>query len=485
MLSNIVNGSPIPVFVINKQHRVIYWNKAIESLSGIKGREIIGTDGQWRAFYKEKRPVLADLVVDRTVAKEIEAYYQGKCKKSDLIDNAYEAEDFYPALGEHGKWLHFTASPIRDSKGEIISAIETIEDITQRKRAEEALHASERNFRDLFESALDAIWVYDLEGNIQMANETAAKLTGYPLEELRQTRAMSLLSKASQNLAREIQTKLIQRQSIELPYEQRLVKKDGTELIVELTTRLIRNNAQPVAFQDIARDVTQERRMRDSLHFHVRKVLAAQEEERKRIARELHDDTGQSLLLLIHRLDAIASDPGNKLPNPVQQKVTQLHSLAVETLQHLRRYAQELRPAILDDLGLAAALEWMADNLAKQHGIDIDVQLNMPRRELPHEVQLTLFRIAQEALGNITKHANASKAVVRLESVAGSIRMSIIDNGKGFEVPVLLTDLSKADKLGLIGIQERVQLLGGTLVVQSKLNIGTTIIVEVPFEEYG
>jgi signal transduction histidine kinase len=251
---------------------------------------------------------------------------------------------------------------------------------------------------------------------------------------------------------------------------------------MELATRLIKQNGQAVAFHNIARDVTEERKMRDSMRFYLQKVLVAQEEERKRIARDLHDDTSQSLLLLTHRLDAIASDARNKLSKPVHEKLTELHSLAVETLDGLRRYAQELRPAILDDMGLAAALEWMADNLIAEDGIDVDVQLDMLGRDLPHEVQLALFRIAQEALGNIRKHAEASKVVIRLESEAGKVRMVITDNGKGFEVPPRLSDFSSTGKLGVIGMQERAQLLRGTMNIQSAAGKGTAITVEIALE---
>lgn len=223
--------------------------------------------------------------------------------------------------------------------------------------------------------------------------------------------------------------------------------------------------------------------MRDSMRFYLQEVLVAQEEERKRIARDLHDDAGQSLLLLTHQLDAIASDPRNKLPKPVQEKLTRLHSLAGEILSSLRRYAQELRPPILDDLGLVAALEWMADNLITEEGIDVDVQLDVQGRDLPREAQFLLFRIAQEALRNIKRHAEASKVVIRLESGTGRIRMIITDNGKGFEVPVQISDISSTGKLGLIGMQERAQLLRGTLSIQSELGKGTAVIVEIPLEE--
>ncbi|MQY66708.1 MAG: PAS domain-containing protein, partial [Dehalococcoidia bacterium] len=139
MLTKIIDGSSIPSFVINKQHKVIYWNIAIEALTGLKRGNIIGTDEQWRAFYTEKRPTMADLMVDGAPASEIETYYRGKLKKSQLIDGAYEAEDFFLDFGRHGRWLRFTASPIRDNSGEIIGSIETLEDITERKGAEENL----------------------------------------------------------------------------------------------------------------------------------------------------------------------------------------------------------------------------------------------------------------------------------------------------------------------------------------------------------
>jgi len=112
MLAKIIDGSPIPSFVINNQRKIIHWNTAIEALSRIKREEIIGTDQQWRAFYVKARPTMADLIVNGAPAKEIKAYYARECRESRLIDGAYEAEDFFPDLGKDGKWLHFTASPI-------------------------------------------------------------------------------------------------------------------------------------------------------------------------------------------------------------------------------------------------------------------------------------------------------------------------------------------------------------------------------------
>jgi PAS domain S-box-containing protein len=138
VLHSIISGSPIPAFVIGRDHQLIYWNKALEELSRIPAAEVIGTKQHWRAFYSSERPCLADLLVDEAL-DSIPEWYSHKYVKSKLLDEAYEAVDFFPELGEEGKWLRFTAAVIRNVHGHIIGAIETLEDVTERKRAEEAL----------------------------------------------------------------------------------------------------------------------------------------------------------------------------------------------------------------------------------------------------------------------------------------------------------------------------------------------------------
>ena len=135
---SIIDGSPIPAFVIGKDHRIIYWNKALEELSKIKADDVIGTTQQWRAFYSKKRPCMADLLVSHE-QENISKWYTGKYTRSKLLEEAYEAIDYFPALGHQGKWLRFTAAIVRNAAGELIGAIETLEDITRRKKAKEAL----------------------------------------------------------------------------------------------------------------------------------------------------------------------------------------------------------------------------------------------------------------------------------------------------------------------------------------------------------
>ena len=147
-LSQIVQASSIPTFVIDNEHTITHWNKACENLTGISSNEIIGTKKQWSAFYVVERPVMADFIVEKAPEKEIAKYYGGKYLKSDVIEGGYEAEDYFPALGEKGKWLFFTAAPLRGAEEKIIGAIETLQDIGRRKKAEELSRKSMQELGD-------------------------------------------------------------------------------------------------------------------------------------------------------------------------------------------------------------------------------------------------------------------------------------------------------------------------------------------------
>jgi PAS domain S-box-containing protein len=167
--SQIIHGSPIPTFVINNKHTVTHWNRACENLTGVPANEITGTRKQWLAFYSAERPVMADFIVDKTPEEKIARYYGKKYRISAVAEGAYEAEDFFPDLGKKGKWLFFTAAPLKNSKGRLIGAIETLQDFTDRNLAEGALR--------LDESRLEALLEFS-----QMAGASLNKITDFALE---------------------------------------------------------------------------------------------------------------------------------------------------------------------------------------------------------------------------------------------------------------------------------------------------------------
>jgi PAS domain S-box-containing protein len=339
---------------------------------------------------------------------------------------------------------------------------------------------TEQNYRYLFDNASDAMWVQDMEGNIVDANMACEKLTGFTREELLSKNVREFVAGEFLEMAREVRRRLLSGEKILQPYEQRLFRKDGTTVIMKMATSLVIIDGETKGFQHVARDVTEEKRMQENMRFYVQQITRAQEDERKRIARELHDESSPPLLLLIQHLDAIASSQKPKLPQRFKDELEDIRTQAVEALEGLRRCAQDLRPRILDDLGLVAALEWMAENLVKDYRIDTNVEVAGVEKDLPDESQLLLFRIAQEALSNIRRHANASRAWIRMEFHDDKIFLIVKDNGRGFEIPERIGDLASVGKLGLAGMQERVRLFGGQLEIQSEPGKGTTVTVEVP-----
>jgi two-component system sensor histidine kinase DegS len=352
-LSKIIDGSAIAIFVINKEHNITHWNNAIEAMSGRKREDVIGKDDHWKTFYSIKRPSMADLIADGASAQEIEVYYRGKCKKSPLIEGAYEAEDFFPALGDKGKWLHFTASPIKDDNGKIIGAIETLEDTTERKNLE------------------------------------------------------------------------------------------------------------------------------DNLRFFLQQITKAQEEERRYIARELHDDMAQILGSLSRRLDNLLRKEHGFGATEVST-LKDIHALLNKGLQSMNSFIQDLRPSLLDDLGLIPALRSLTNNLEKTEGTLAEFTILGEERRLTDEVELSLFRIVQEALNNVSKHAQATEVHVSAEFTESRIKLTVRDNGRGFELKGSMDDLPRIGQLGLMGMQERVWLLGGSIEVNSKPGKGTTLLVDAP-----
>lgn len=362
---------------------------------------------------------------------------------------------------------------------QIATAIENARLYEKERFVAQRLAVSERNYRGLFENASDAIWVHDLSGNIIAANKATEKLTGYSVEELTKMNVKVFLSDESLSLAGQIRRKLMENKPVEQPYEQSLIRKDGITAVLKLATSLIREDGKPTGFQHIARDITEERRMQDNLRYYLQEITRAQEEERKRIARELHDDTAQALYAFNRQVDNFVRSNTN-LPTENAAFLRELSKQIKEILQNVRRFGQDLRPPMLDDLGLLAAVRWLVSELKEQHGIETDLRVLGIERRFTPEAELLLFRIVQEAMRNIGRHAQASKAEVSIEFGDGTTKVSICDNGKGFDAGASLAELPRVGKLGLVGMEERVRLLGGSMRIESEPGKGTRVMIEVP-----
>jgi two-component system sensor histidine kinase DegS len=227
------------------------------------------------------------------------------------------------------------------------------------------------------------------------------------------------------------------------------------------------------------RHANEQQELQEILRYYLRQVTRAQEEERQRIAQELHDDTIQDLVLLLHNIDRFSATSDFLPPQEIiflEELRQRIHVISNE----VRRFTQDLRPSILDDLGLLPALEWLAQDVGKHFEIKVDFSSSGKERNYDGETRLTIFRMVQEALRNVWKHSGASEAQIKVEFSEDKTTFTITDNGKGFEVPDRIENLAPAGKLGLVGMQERAQLIGARLRVHSLPGKGTDVTIELP-----
>jgi len=231
--------------------------------------------------------------------------------------------------------------------------------------------------------------------------------------------------------------------------------------------------------QTRAKEIRQ--RLADTMRSYSHQISRAQERERERLSRELHDETIQMLIVLSRRLEALATLP-ESLPPAAVERVSTLQNLVSDTLRNLRRLVRDLRPPALDHLGLAAASAAMVNGISDELGIEVSVQVSGEKTRPPADQELALLRILQEALNNIRRHARASHVQVRLAFEPDATRLTIQDDGCGFSGVPSMEDLVSAGQLGLVGMRERAEALGGTLVIRANPGQGTTITAEIPRE---
>lgn len=214
----------------------------------------------------------------------------------------------------------------------------------------------------------------------------------------------------------------------------------------------------------------------------LRKTISAQEHERQRLARELHDETAQTLAALSVALDR-ARDGLACQPGPALDQIGAAKEIATRLLDETRRLILGLRPAILDDLGLAPAVRWHCESALSESGIDVTIEDELGAARLPSPVEITLFRIAQEAVSNVARHARARHMRIRLTRSGGMVSLRVADDGRGFDAGDTMANAVGSSNVGLLGMNERVALMGGTLTIQSKKGAGTTVLIEVPLAE--
>jgi PAS domain S-box-containing protein len=393
-----------------------------------------------------------------------------------------------------------------------------MQDITERRQALEKLRLSEIHYRRLFEAAHDGVLLIDPESRkITDANPFMTRLLGYPREQLvgKELFEIGLLKDevASRAMFRDL------KENHQVRYEDLPLKsQSGGHQEVEVVANLYQEDGRPVIQCNI-RDITvrklaekmtqrnaklsidisrrkvveqnlrvkrkeqslvlrQARLQEKQLRYLSHAILNAQEEERKRISRELHDVVAQALVGINVHLEILAQG-SDDAPKSLRKQIENTQLLVKKALEIVHQFARELRPTMLDDLGLIPTLQTYMKRFMEDTGIRVSLKAFAEIDQSTSAVRTVLYRIAQEALTNVARHSKASNAEVVIKSLAGVIRMTITDNGEGFLVSS--TGLSrKKTRLGLIGMRERVEMIGGTFQVDSSSGGPTTIQVEIP-----
>ena len=355
------------------------------------------------------------------------------------------------------------------------------DDITERKQAESALRKSEENFRNLTENTADGILIGAHDGRHIYANRQACELLGYSPEEMIRTSQMDISDPgAYPSLQKNLQARIAGR-PLPKRYETTLRRKDGRSFPVEISgTRTV--------WQDqtcdlvLFRDITERKQAQEAIESQnqriqevSRQLLEVQEREKHLLASELHDDLGQSLTSLKLMLELASS---TRTTNKQLEVMGNARELVSELMGKVRDISLDLRPAMLDDFGLFAALRWLFERFHGQTGITIrcNIDLNNKQR-FSSPVETAAFRIIQEALTNIARYAGVQKAQVNLV-IGENLSIEITDKGTGFDFTQEIQSI--ADSGGLSGMQERARLLGGQVEIHSEKGSGTRVVAVIP-----
>ena len=338
-----------------------------------------------------------------------------------------------------------------------------------------ASRASEMKYRGLFESSPIPILVADSAGTILQANPAAGSLLGRDPDLLRGVAATDLVGPAVEERLRNLSGDHVEKAHL------LLTTTDGSRVHVEpVLTWISDDRGNPIVEVQL-RDVTEEWQQRAGLKAFAASILRAQEEERRRIAQELHDEIVQHLILLCRQLDLIES-VGEPPSLVLLGELRAARRTAETVVQGLRDFARALRPPTLDDLGLVTSIRRLLVDLTERGKVDGEVTIVGDERRLTPDVELCLFRIAQEALHNVEHHALASRVGVKIVFGVCNVGLEVMDNGVGFSPPTA-SDFAVGGHLGLLGMRERAESLGGTLEITSTRRDGTRVAVLIPQED--
>jgi PAS domain S-box-containing protein len=401
----------------------------------------------------------------------------------------------------------YLGTALRDSEGRIIGVLAIIHDTPthnlahqakailktfgaragaelERKRADEALQNSERKYRTLFDSVNDIIQIYDLEGKFIDVNQACCTALGYSKEELL---SMSVLDVDTPESGKKVKERMRHlKKKGKLFFEVDHVNRDGSVWTKEMSSRMIHYDDKLVAFC-VGRDITERKQAEEKLRLSEQrlkrlssKLISAQENERRRIGKELHDSLGQLLAFTKISIETCVQRFVKKLTPEELKSLTRLVPHIQQTIGELRRIIMDLRPTILDDMGIIATIVWFCRETQEGHGeITFTPIIAIEEHNVPEDLKIVIFRIMQEAVNNAVKHGSPNNVTISLQRIREEVVLTVDDNGKGFDLKKLPPPKNKGGGLGLISMEERSEFVGGTFEITSSTG-GTKIEVKFP-----
>jgi PAS domain S-box-containing protein len=400
-------------------------------------------------------------------------------------DNPEQTDEHLSIVaGGETRWQQWTDRGTFDAQGRLIEVLSTGRDITERKRVEEALRESEERFRSAFDFAAIGMALVAPDGRWLKVNRSLCDIVGYTEEEM--------LARDFQSITHpdDLDTDLgFVRQMLDgsIPYyhlEKRYFDKQGDLVWILLSVSLLRDRrGEPLYFISQIQDITERKRAVETLQgYNLRlkalshQILETQETERRRIARELHDEVGQMLTTIGLRLHQLKDVCGPEAHSALNQDI----SFVNRTIEQVRELSLNLRPPMLDVLGLEAALRWYAENQHQRTGLDVQLVGHLEGPRLDPDLEIACFRVVQEALTNIVRHAHAKRVWVELQEEDSKLHLVIHDDGIGFDAAAKRECAGRGRSFGVLAMQERVELLAGQFEVESAPGAGTWIRASFP-----
>jgi PAS domain S-box-containing protein len=453
-LQRVVDSIPNALIMVDADGTVTLANPQAEELFGYAHSELLGTS-------------IERLVPERyrgSHAGHRQGFFQNPSKRA-----MGAGRDLY-CLRKDGSEVpvEIGLTPIQMPEGACVLA--AIIDITERRRLERERRESELRYMELVDQAADAIMVRRGNGEIIFVNDAACSMLGYSRAEFMHMSIRDISEPDSLEQVRAMKP-------LETRYfERRLRHKAGHWVPVETSAHRLKNGD----IQNIFHDISERLRSQEALRALPKQLLDAQEMERRRIARELHDELGQTLTASQIKLRAMEK---RFKGSPEAIKVAEVWGMLATLLQQVRQLSLDLRPAVLDDLGLAAAMRWFVRERVIQHDLEVelDVPLDLPRFQL--QVETALFRVFQSAVTNAVRHAEARSIQVSLRFETPRLTLEIHDDGKGFDLEAARIQARQGKSLGVLGMAEWVRLCGGDLVIESTVGQGTIVRAMISVSE--